>query len=81
MALMGLASGLEALGHEITWFGPRRFRRNITVNRLVFNATLGRRLRHLKFDLVVGFDLDGCFYHVPPTQRYVVSLKGVLCGR
>ncbi|HWQ12399.1 MAG TPA: glycosyltransferase family 4 protein, partial [Roseiflexaceae bacterium] len=55
----------------------------LTARRLLFNAYLPALLRTLRYDLVVGFDIDGFLWSGrPPAARggtpYVVSIKGVL---
>lgn len=45
--------------------------------RLSYNLRLPFRLDPGRFDLVVGFDFDGCFLPRPGDPPFVVSLKGI----
>lgn len=76
VAIEGLAAGLARLGHRVERIGPRRLPRGGLLGRVVFNAALPRRLDPGAWDLVVGFDLDGCFLDVEGA-RHVTALKGV----
>jgi len=76
VAIGGLGRALEALGHEVVVHAPVR-RTGRIVSRLRFNL----RLRHFRghgFDLVVGFDLDGCWLPALRGPTRVTSLKGVM---
>lgn len=57
--------------------GPERPRPGLR-HRLSYNLRLPFRLDRRRFDLVVGFDFDGCFLPRPEEgPPFVVSLKGV----
>lgn len=76
----GLRRALAARGHHITRLAPPRpWPRTLTLRRLFFNAHLPALLRTLRYDLVVGFDIDGFLWagrHGP--TPYLVSVKGVI---
>lgn len=77
VAISGLADGLRSLGHRVTILRPRTYLPVLDLTRITANIGFPGRLRSLQPDLVVGFDMDGCFLgrlQVP----YVVSLKGVM---
>ena len=76
----GLEQALRSLGHEVTRLSPTSPRpADLTLRRLLFNLQLPRLLQNHRYDLVVGFDIDGFLWsgHASAT-RYVVSIKGVL---
>jgi len=77
VAISGLAGGLRSLGHTVTVLRPGTKLLPPDLARLAANAGFRRRLRALQPDLVVGFDLDGCFLG-RLAAPYVVSLKGVM---
>ncbi|MFQ5689752.1 MAG: glycosyltransferase family 4 protein [Gemmatimonadota bacterium] len=78
MAIRGLRAALAAAGHEVVLLRPRWRFGPLDIRRLLYNSTLAPRLRRGSWDLVVGFDFDGCF--VPRTyhRQLVVCLKGIL---
>jgi glycosyltransferase involved in cell wall biosynthesis len=55
----GLAEALRALGHTVDRIAPPPDALPITLRRLRFNATLPRTFDPARYDLVVGFDIDG----------------------
>lgn len=85
MAIAGLRAGLEALGHRVDSWRPRDGRGEAGTSagirhlarRLSFNLRLRRELPEERYDLVVGFDLDGFALPSPPRSRRVTCLKGV----
>lgn len=77
MAIAGLASGLRALGHEVLPARPRMQFPSFDLTRVAFNVEVGFRPLLRSADLIVGFDLDGCFLPRRWLSRYVVSLKGI----
>jgi phosphatidylinositol alpha-1,6-mannosyltransferase len=79
VAIAGLASGLESLGHEVAVLRPDRVFPSLDLTRLLYNAGLGLRMAGHDPDLVVGFDFDGSLLS-PGSIRglYVVALKGVM---
>jgi glycosyltransferase involved in cell wall biosynthesis len=76
----GLGHALRGLGHEVTRLSPRSPRpADLTLRRLLFNVRLPALLRPRRFDLIVGFDIDGFLWSGRPSATpYVVSIKGVL---
>lgn len=76
VAIDGLARGLEALGHRVDRIEPA-VGRGGAVGRLAFNATLPARFDPSPYDLVVGFDFDGCWLGPLPVPR-VTCLKGIM---
>lgn len=76
VAIDGLARGLERLGHRVERVGPRRLPRGGLLGRVLFNLGLRRSFDPDGWDLVVGFDLDGCFLEVEGVRR-VTALKGI----
>lgn len=76
MGIAGLARGLRSLGHRVEAVGPRAPEPG-TARRLAFNAALPFRFEPRRHDLVVTFDLDGCFLDTGRVPR-VASLKGVM---
>ncbi len=80
-AIGGLAGALIARGHTVERVVPDgTWPRNLLLRRLWFNLTLPRRLAAAegRYDLVVGFDIDGfrVAHHCP--VPYVCCIKGVL---
>ena len=76
VAIAGLANGLRSLGHRVTILRPQVQLGSADLTRIVANIGFRTRVRSLSADLIVGFDVDGCFLgrlSVP----YVVALKGV----
>lgn len=76
MAIGGLGRALVAMGHDVRVRAPAH-RTGRTASRLRFNLALARRPPR-DHDLVVGFDLDGCFLSTMPGAIRVTSLKGVM---
>ena len=79
-AIGGLRQALLARGHLVTRLAPPTpWPRTLTLRRLLFNLQLPALLRTLRYDLVVGFDIDGFLWsgHSGSTP-YLVSIKGVL---
>jgi glycosyltransferase involved in cell wall biosynthesis len=76
----GLEHALRGLGHEVTRLSPRSPRpSDLTVRRLLFNVRLPALLRSRRYDLIVGFDIDGFLWSGRASATpYVVSVKGVL---
>lgn len=78
VAIGGLEAALGDLGHVVVVHAPRR-RSGGAFRRLLFNALLSARIHFSEYDLVVGFDMDGCFLPVAPgPTRRVTALKGVM---
>jgi glycosyltransferase involved in cell wall biosynthesis len=76
VAIAGLADGLRSLGHRVTILRPRVPLGTTDLTRIMANIGFRARVRSFPADLIVGFDIDGCFLarsNVP----YVVALKGV----
>ena len=76
VAIAGLADGLRSLGHRVTILRPRAQRGSTDVTRIVANIGFRARARSFSADLIVGFDIDGCFLG-RSSVPYVVALKGV----
>jgi glycosyltransferase involved in cell wall biosynthesis len=74
----GLARGLERIGHHVVPLRPHTEPRGRPLHRLAYNLEVPRRLHRADFDLVVGFDWDGCLHAPDGGPPYVVSVKGVL---
>lgn len=80
----GLAGGLRRLGHQVDHVRPRGGSAGGLAARLRYNLTIARRLCAEDYDIVVGFDLDGCLLPRRDESRtgrrppYVVALKGIL---
>jgi glycosyltransferase involved in cell wall biosynthesis len=76
----GLRSALQARGHTVARLAPPTPRpRNMTLRRLLFNLQLPALLRTLRYDLVVGFDIDGvCWSGRSGGTPYLASIKGVI---
>jgi glycosyltransferase involved in cell wall biosynthesis len=77
VAIAGIACGLRSLGHRVTVLRPRRHILTADLTRVAANLDLRSRVPRLPADLIVGFDLDGCFL-ADSTTPYVVALKGVM---
>ncbi len=79
VAIGGLARSLIERGHQVERLAPLgRWPRNLLLRRLWFNLTLPRRLAGGRYDLVVGFDIDGVRVSGRPGAAYACSIKGVL---
>ena len=77
VAIAGLAAGIRSLGHQVTVLRPRVRLPSTDLTRIAANVDFRGRVRSFRPDLVVGFDLDGCFLG-PVAAPYVVALKGVM---
>lgn len=77
VAISGLADGIRSLGHHVTILRPRVRLPSADLTRMAANVDFRRRVRSLRPDLVVGFDLDG-FLLGRLQAPYVVALKGVM---
>lgn len=79
VAIGGLARSLIDRGHQVERLAPvGRWPRNLLLRRLWFNLTLPRRLARGRYDLCVGFDIDGVRLAGRPGLAYACSIKGVL---
>ena len=76
VAIAGLADGLRSLGHRVTILRPRVPLGPTDLTRIVANIGFRARVRSFPADLIVGFDIDGCFL-ARSSVPYVVALKGV----
>ena len=76
-AIAGLAGGLRALGHLVVRPAPPSVPLPLTARRLLYNLSLPDRLRRLRFDRALGFDVDGFLAHGAAGRGYAVALKGV----
>jgi glycosyltransferase involved in cell wall biosynthesis len=83
----GLQRALIARGHRVARLAPpHSWPANMTARRLLFNYHLPALLRTLRYDLVVGFDIDGVRWSgARPSLRrdsagtpYIASIKGVI---
>ena len=80
-AIGGLAGALIARGHTVERLVPEgAWPRNLLLRRLWFNLSLPRRLAATegRYDLVVGFDIDGFRVAHRCPVPYVCCIKGVL---
>jgi glycosyltransferase involved in cell wall biosynthesis len=76
VAISGLARGIRSLGHQVTVLRPRIRLPALDLTRVMANLGYPSRVRSLAADLVVGFDLDGCFL-ADGESSHTVALKGV----
>lgn len=75
----GLRSALQARGHTVSRLAPPvAWPRSITLRRLFFNLHLPALLRTLRYDLIVGFDIDGFRWSGHGKTPYLASIKGVI---
>lgn len=78
----GLQRALIAKGHHVARLAPpRAWPQTLTVRRLLFNLQLPQLLRSLRYDLIVGFDIDGFLWsrqRAPGSTPYLVSVHGVI---
>ncbi|MCP9857874.1 MULTISPECIES: glycosyltransferase family 4 protein [unclassified Cyanobium] len=80
-AIGGLAAALAARGHQVERLVPQgAWPRHLLLRRLWFNLTLPRRLAAAqgRYDLLVGFDIDGFRVAHRCSVPYVCCIKGVL---
>jgi len=77
----GLEGALGRQGHHVDRIAPPAAgiwrRMPITARRLLFNAVLAARWDDRRYDLVVGFDIDGVWLPLRAAP-YVCSVKGVI---
>ncbi|MDM7951601.1 MAG: glycosyltransferase family 4 protein [Cyanobium sp. CZS 25K] len=81
VAIGGLAAALTARGHQVERLVPQgAWPGNLLLRRLWFNLSLPRRLAAAegRYDLVVGFDIDGFRVAHRCPVPYVCCIKGVL---
>ncbi|MCX7790443.1 MAG: glycosyltransferase family 4 protein [Chloroflexaceae bacterium] len=78
-AIGGLGRALRAMGHHVTRIAPLKpWPASLTARRLLFNLQVPALLRALRYDLIVGFDLDGFLVADRAPAPYVCSIKGVI---
>jgi glycosyltransferase involved in cell wall biosynthesis len=69
-----LRQAIVALGHEVTLINAER---QGMLGRIVFNLQARSRLKKMKADVLIGFDLDGVFVR-NDSFLHVAAIKGVL---
>lgn len=76
----GLAGALRARGHTVRRLSPpTAWPGNLTLRRLWFNLQLPALMRGARYDLVVGFDIDGFLLADTPRRApYLAAVKGVI---
>jgi glycosyltransferase involved in cell wall biosynthesis len=76
----GLRRALIARGHRVARLAPPHgWPAGLTARRLLFNYHLPALLRTLRYDLVVGFDIDGVRWAgARGGTPYLVGIKGVI---
>jgi glycosyltransferase involved in cell wall biosynthesis len=76
----GLRQALIARGHQVARLAPPfGWPANLTLRRLLFNYQLPALLRTLRYDLVIGFDIDGVRWAgARGGTPYLASIKGVI---
>jgi glycosyltransferase involved in cell wall biosynthesis len=72
-----LARTLRSLGVEVDVLTPSMRFPIYTVQRLIFNSTLRRRMAK-PYDAIVGFDMDGYTIAESASCLHVASIKGVI---
>jgi len=79
-AIGGLRAALQARGHTVSRLAPPTdWPPMLTPRRLLFNLQLPALLRSLRYDLVVGFDIDGFGWSGRSDGTpYLASIKGVI---
>jgi glycosyltransferase involved in cell wall biosynthesis len=79
-AIGGLRGALLVRGHQVTRLAPpTSWPRNVTLRRLLFKLQLPALLRTLRYDLIVGVDIDGWLWSSARDGRpYLASIKGVI---
>jgi glycosyltransferase involved in cell wall biosynthesis len=79
-AIGGLRGALIGRGHRVSRLAPPiAWPRNLTQRRLLFNFQLPALLRVLRYDLVVGVDIDGWRWSGKRDgSPYLASIKGVI---
>jgi glycosyltransferase involved in cell wall biosynthesis len=79
-AIGGLRGALIARGHRVARLGPPTpWPRGVTLRRLLFNLQLPALLRALRYDLIVGVDIDGWLWSGRRDGGpYLASIKGVI---
>ncbi len=78
-AIGGLGRALQARGHQVTRIAPLKpWPASLTARRLLFNLHVPALLRALRYDLIVGFDIDGFLAADRAPAPYVCSIKGVI---
>jgi len=72
-----LRDAIVALGHQVTLIArPSDHGRETTLSRVIFNIRARSRLRRLRHDVLIGFDLDGVFAGTGAFR--VAAIKGVI---
>jgi glycosyltransferase involved in cell wall biosynthesis len=78
-AIGGLGRALIARGHHVARIGPTGvWPAGVTARRILFNVQIPPLLRGLKYDLIVGFDIDGFRLAGRAPAPYICSVKGVI---
>jgi glycosyltransferase involved in cell wall biosynthesis len=74
--ISGLRNAIAALGHEVVMVTPDAAH-TTTRSRILFNIRIRKKLRSIRADAIIGFDLDGVF--VPRKgPLHIAAIKGVL---
>jgi glycosyltransferase involved in cell wall biosynthesis len=78
--IAGLQRALTERGHQVARLAPpRAWPVNLTLRRLLFNLHLPALLQTLRYDLVIGFDIDGFAWSGRGgATPYLASIKGVI---
>jgi glycosyltransferase involved in cell wall biosynthesis len=76
VGISGLRNAIAALGHEVLMVTPDDAH-TTTRSRILFNIRIRKKLRSIRADAIIGFDLDGVF---APRKGslHVAAIKGVL---
>lgn len=78
----GLEQMLRQLGHTIDRIAPPTAgswgRLSITARRLLFNLTLPAHFDPARYDLVIGFDIDGFALPRRTDRPYICAIKGII---
>ena len=77
MAIRQLKIGLESLGHRVSPIRYESGPEGTFVDRLRYNVRLLSKIRRVRCDSVLGFDVDGFGLSGAQAGNYFVALKGV----
>lgn len=75
--IRGLSETLTSIGCSVDIISPSMKNCPFLFRRLFYNFFLRFRIDEDKYDVIVGFDIDGCFFKPKKRNKYFVFLLGI----
>ena len=76
-AIRGLTEALISIGCSVDIISPSMKNLPFLFRRLFYNFFLRFRIDEDNYDVIVGFDIDGCFFKPKKKNKYFVFLHGI----